>query len=83
MVDLQKSQRIQAAAEAETHEQGETPGHLSTPDDALMAEAAKFKIDVPAFLKACADQKLDPVTALTAEIENARRSAELALKAQG
>lgn len=83
MVDMQKEQRIQAAAEAETKGLPETPGHLATPDDALMAEAAKYKIDVPSFLKACADQKLDPVTALTAEIENARRSAELALKAQG
>lgn len=38
----------------------------------LAVKAAEYKIDVPALLKAAKEQKLNPVSALTAEIENCK-----------
>lgn len=72
MVDLQKEQRKQAAAEAETKEQGETPPVKLEANAELLARAAKVGIDAVKIAQieaGCKEAKTDPLQALIGEIQ--------------
>ena len=69
MYDALKEGTAQAAAAAETTATGETPAQKLEADALVIAKANSLKIDVAKVQAAAIAQSLDPMKALTAEIE--------------